>query len=54
MFTEKNKLSIEQCKQYLPRGRYTDAQVEEMRDSLYQLAGILVEEHLKTRKERKI
>jgi len=37
-------LSVEQCKKYLPAGKYTDEQIEQMRDSLYQLADILVED----------
>lgn len=35
-------LSVQECKQYLPPGRYTDEEVEKIRTSLYQLAEILV------------
>jgi hypothetical protein len=38
------KLSIEECKKHLPANKYTDAQVEEMKDGLYQLATILIDE----------
>lgn len=44
-------LSVEQCRKYLPSGKYTDEQVEQMRDELYQLADILVEDFLR-QKER--
>ncbi len=44
-------LSVEQCKKYLPVGKYTDEEIEQMRDNLYQLADILVEEYLKNKGE---
>lgn len=53
MFTDKNKLSIEQCKKYLPKGSYADAEVEKIRDGLYQLASILVEDYLKSKERKK-
>jgi len=44
-------LSVEQCKKYIPAGEYTDEEIEQMRDSLYQLAGILVEDFMKRGKQ---
>jgi len=35
-------LSIEQCRKYL-KGNYREREVEEIRDSLYQMATILVD-----------
>jgi len=49
MLSEQKKLSVEQCKKLLPSGSYTDEQIAEIRDSLYQLATILVGEYLKTK-----
>jgi len=37
-------LSVEECKKYLPKDVFTDDQIVEIRDSLYQLAGIAVED----------
>ena len=42
-------LSVEQCKKYLNSGGYTDQQIEEIRERLYQLARMLIEEYLKTK-----
>lgn len=39
-------LSVEQCKKYLKDGDYTKQEIEEIRDSLYQLAEILVTEYI--------
>jgi hypothetical protein len=45
-------LSIEQCKKHLKNCDYTEQQIEEIRDSLHQLASILVEKYLdKKRKD---
>ncbi len=41
-----HKLSIEECKKYLKDKRYTEQEITEMRDELYQLANVLVEEYL--------
>jgi len=35
-------LSIEQCKKKIKSNNFTDQEIEEIRDSLYQLADILV------------
>ncbi len=43
-------LSVEQCKNYLPG--YSDDKVEEVRDSLYQLAGIAIDNYSKSRSTR--
>ncbi len=42
-------LSIEQCRRLLPSGRYTDEEVEKIRDSLRQLATVLVDEYLNSK-----
>ena len=42
-------LSVEQCKKYLNSGVYTDQRIEEIRERLYQLASMLIEEYLKTK-----
>lgn len=47
-------LSVEQCKKYLPSGKYTDEKIEQMRDSLYQLAEILVEDFIKRRNKAEV
>ena len=46
-------LSVEQCKKYLPAGQYTDEEIEQMRDELYQVAEILVEDFIKQKGEAK-
>jgi hypothetical protein len=46
-------LSIEQCKKYLPIDRYTNKEIEEMRDGLYQLVNILIEDHLAKKQAEK-
>lgn len=40
-------LSIQQGKRYLRNSQYSEQQIEEIRDSLYQLAGILVDNWFK-------
>ncbi len=40
-------LSTEQCKKYLKGGNYTDNEIEEIRNSLYQTAEILIEQYVK-------
>jgi hypothetical protein len=40
-------LSVEECRKYLKEADYTQKQIEEMRDSLYQLAELLVTEYVK-------
>jgi len=41
-------LSVNHCKEYLNNSKnsYTDKEIEEIRDSLYQIAEILVEDYL--------
>lgn len=39
--------SIQQCKRYLKNPQYSEQQIERSRDSLYQLADILVDNYLK-------
>lgn len=39
--------SIQQCKRYLKNPEYSEQQIEEIRDSLYQVAGILVDDYFK-------
>lgn len=39
--------SIQKCKGYLKNPQYSEQQIEEIRDSLYQLADILVDDYLK-------
>lgn len=46
-------LSVEQCKKYLPAGKYTDEEIERMRDELYQVAEILVDDFIKQSGEAK-
>jgi hypothetical protein len=40
-------LSAEDSKKLLPSGSYTAQEIEEIKDSLYQLANILVKSYLK-------
>ena len=47
-------LSVEECKKYLHGGNYTDEQVEHIRQSLYQLAGLFITEYIKDKKAGKI
>lgn len=46
-------LSIQECKTYLRKGDFTDSQVEQIRDSLYQLADLFIAEYIKTKKAGK-
>jgi len=46
-------LSIEQCKKHLRGCNYTEKQIEKIRDSLYYLTSILVEKHIKKRRDEK-
>lgn len=39
-------LSVEQCKKYLKGYNYTDQEIEQIRDSFYQVADILIENYL--------
>ena len=39
-------LSVEKCKKYLKNSDYTEQQIEEIRDNLYQLAEILVDDYI--------
>jgi|GEM_PF-3457103 len=43
-------LSVEECRKYLKKGDFSDNQVNEIKDSFYQLARILVAEFLKKNK----
>ena len=43
-------LSVQECKQYLRKGDFTDEQVEQIRDNLYQLADLFIAEYIKTKK----
>ena len=45
-------LSIEQCKQYLPKGDYTDEQIDHIRQSLYQMADLFITEYINTKKAK--
>lgn len=40
-------LSVERCKKHLKNCNYTDKEIEEIRNSLYQAAEILVEQFIK-------
>ena len=44
-------LSVEQCKKHLANNDYTDEQIEEIRENLYQLANVFVEEYLQSKKK---
>lgn len=44
---EPELLSTEQCKKYLKDCSYTDKEIEEIRNSLYQAAEILTEMYIK-------
>jgi len=46
-------LSVQECKQHLRKGDFTDEQVEQIRDSLYQLADLFIKEYIKTKKAGK-
>jgi hypothetical protein len=46
-------LSVEKCKELLKGREYTAQEVEELRDSLYQLATILVNGYLEKEKPLK-
>jgi len=46
-------LSVEKCKEFLKGREYTAQEVEEIRDSLYQLANILVLEYIDTAERTK-
>lgn len=46
-------LSVQECKQHLHKGDFTDEQVEQIRDSLYQLADLFIAEYIKTKKAEK-
>jgi len=39
-------LSLRECRRYLKNSHYSDKKLEEIRDSLYKLAGILVDDYL--------
>ena len=43
-------LTVERCKRYLKDCNYTDEETEEIRNSLYQTAGILIEQYVKDKK----
>ena len=45
-------LSVEQCRKYL-KGNYREREIEEIRDSLYQMATILVDTWLSENPMRK-
>ena len=40
-------LTVERCKKYLKGSNYTDKEIEEIRNSLYQVAEILTEQYIK-------
>ena len=40
-------LTVERCKKYLKGSNYADKDVEEIRNSLYQTAEILIEQYVK-------
>lgn len=44
---EPELLSTEQCKKHLKGSNYTDKEIEEIRNSLYQVAEILTEQYIK-------
>ncbi len=46
-------LSVEECKKYLRNGNYTDEQVEQIRQGLYQLADLFITEYIKDKKAEK-
>ena len=50
---EERKLSIEECKKYLKGAGYTEQEIVEMRDELYQLATILVKNYIGQKKQKK-
>lgn len=50
---DEQKLSIKECKKYLKGTRYTEQEIVEMRDELYQLATILVKSYIGQKKQRK-
>lgn len=46
-------LSVQECKQCLRKGDFTDEQVAQLRDSLYQTADLFIAEFIKTKKAGK-
>ena len=46
-------LSVQECKRYLRQGEFSDERVEQIRDSLYQLADLFIREYIKTKKAGK-
>lgn len=42
-------LSIQECKKRLPSKKFSDEQIEEIREKLYQLANIFIDEYLSIR-----
>lgn len=46
-------LSLEQCKKYLKK-EYTDEEVLALRDSLYQMANILIDNFHKEKENKKV
>lgn len=51
---EDRKLSIEECRKYLKGAGYTEQEIVEMRDELYQLATILVKSYIEKRTEGEV
>lgn len=43
-------LSVEECKRHLKQGIYTDQQIAEIRDALYQVASILIDGYIAQKK----
>lgn len=43
-------LTVEKCKNKLKNNNYTDDQIKDIRENLYQLANIFVEEYLRNKK----
>jgi len=44
-------LSLQDCKKHLKTDEFTDEQIEQIRESLHQLAELFITEYLKTRKK---
>ena len=45
-------LSVEKCKEYLSDNAYTDDEIEEIRNSLYQAAELLIDKFLEDKKDK--
>jgi len=52
MEVRETMLSVEKCKEYLSDNAYTDDEIEEIRNSLYQAAELLIDKFLEDKKDK--